>query len=131
MERPVGEVDGRISADVAIVVTAPLTEPKLAGLGWIVVSMKLAVVNLPAVLALADVVSSAAVDMAASVGGDLYPTACSLDDAGRFCTFVWFFSLLWKQIFLQSNHLNQTKLIKSRFLSVQTGQFYWVLAILG
>jgi len=96
MDRPAGVVDGRDSADVAIVVTAPLMEPKLAGLGWMVVSMKFAVVNLPAVLAFADVVSTAVVDIADSVGGDLYPTPGSVGDDGGFWVrfFDWIFSLL-------------------------------------
>ena len=87
-------VDAVDSRDVAVVVTAAATEPKLAGLGCIVVSMKLAVVNFPAVVFAAAV--SATVDTTGRDGGDLYPERDSPDDAAGFCVefFVWFFSLL-------------------------------------
>ena len=64
-----------------------------------VVSIKFAVVNFPAVVFAAVV--SAMVDTTDNVGGDLYPETDSLDDTGGFCVefFVWFFSLPWKQTF--------------------------------
>ena len=59
-----------------------------------VVSMKFAVVNFPALVL--DAVVSATVDMIGIVGGDLYPATDSLDEAGGVCVefLVWFFSLL-------------------------------------
>jgi len=79
---------------VVTAVPDPDDEPKLAGLGSIVVSMKLAVVNFPAVV-LDAVVSVTAVDTAERVGGDLYPTTESLEDGpGTFL--LGFLSLLCK-----------------------------------
>jgi len=48
-----------------------------------VVSIKFAVVNFPAVVFAAVV--SAMVDTTDNVGGDLYPETDSLDDTGGFC----------------------------------------------
>jgi len=54
-------VDKEHGIEVAIDVVGPATEPKLAGLGWIVVSMKFAVVNFPDVVVF-DAAVAATVD---------------------------------------------------------------------